>query len=142
LNDQQGDEHFGFPSLEDSKMQGVERRFSIAASDIFCSSDFEPGGSIMAKTGTLTIDIPTELLAQIRGAVQSGDYISDEEIVSEALQDWGAKHGAGFVEDIEWLRQAIKEADEDEGPGVPMEEVMDGLEAKYRALAAERSGSV
>jgi antitoxin ParD1/3/4 len=91
----------------------------------------------MAKTETLTVDVPAELLAQIRGAVQSGDYASDQDIISEALMDWSSRRSEGLVEDIEWLRQAVKEADEDEGPGVPMEEVMDRLEAKYRAIASE-----
>ena len=91
----------------------------------------------MPKAESVNVTLPAEVIAMARRAVERGLYSSIDEVVSDAISHWTPRE-----EDVEWLRQAVKEADKDEGPGVPMEEVMDGLEAKYRALAAERSGSV
>ena len=91
----------------------------------------------MPKAESVNVTFPAEVIAMARRAVERGLYSSIDEVVSDAISHWTPRE-----EDVEWLRQAVKEADKDEGPGVPMEEVMDRLEAKYRALAAERSGSV
>jgi len=93
----------------------------------------------LPKTETVTVDLPTELLAQVRGAVEHGDYSSNDAVISDALLDWSDKRG-GFIEDTDWLKQALQEADDHSGSDVPMEEVMDRLEAKYKALAAEGTG--
>jgi Arc/MetJ-type ribon-helix-helix transcriptional regulator len=95
----------------------------------------------MTKTETLTVDVPVEIRTRMRGAVQAGDYASDNEIVAEALLDWEAKHGRSFAEDVSWLRQAVREADDDDRPDVPMEEVMDRLLAKYTQIASGTSRS-
>jgi Arc/MetJ-type ribon-helix-helix transcriptional regulator len=93
----------------------------------------------MTKTETLTIDVPVEIRARMRGAVQAGDYTSDNEIIAEALLDWEVKHGGSFVENIAWLRQAVQQADDDNRPDEPMEEVMDRLHAKYSQVASGSS---
>ncbi|HEY0567386.1 MAG TPA: type II toxin-antitoxin system ParD family antitoxin [Xanthobacteraceae bacterium] len=36
----------------------------------------------------ITITLTDEMAQAIRGAVQSGDYVSDSEVVREALRDW------------------------------------------------------
>jgi len=90
----------------------------------------------MPKAESVNVTLPTEVVDMARLAVERGHYSSIDEVISDAISHWTPRE-----EDVEWLRQAVKEADEEEGPGVPMEEVMDRLEAKYRAIAVERSVS-
>jgi antitoxin ParD1/3/4 len=92
----------------------------------------------MVKTETLIVDLPVEVMAKVRGAVEDGEYGSDNEVVSDALLVWASRRG-NETEDVEWLRQAWQESIDDGAPYVPMEEVMDRLEAKYKAIAAERA---
>ncbi len=48
-------------------------------------------------------------------------------IREEALAEVRAMEERDRVpEDVAWLRRAIQEADEHSGPGVPMEDMMDG----------------
>jgi antitoxin ParD1/3/4 len=39
----------------------------------------------------LTITLPSEMAASVRGAVKRGDYASSSEVVREALRDWKTK---------------------------------------------------
>jgi len=96
------------------------------------------GGTAMIKTETLTVDLPVEILSKVRGAVEDGEYRSDNDVVSDALMVWASRRGAE-TEDTEWLRHAWQQSVEDGAPYVPMEEVMDRLEAKYKAIAAEQT---
>jgi len=89
----------------------------------------------MLKTETVTVDLPVELLAQVRGAVEDGDYPSSNEAISDALQGWSERRGV-VSEDAEWLREAWDEAEKDDRPSVPMDEVFDRLKSKYRAMSA------
>jgi Arc/MetJ-type ribon-helix-helix transcriptional regulator len=92
------------------------------------------------KTETLTVNLPVELVAQVRGAVEHGEYRSDNEAISDALLDWSARRGSG-AEDTGRLRQAWREATEVDAPYVPMEEVFGRLKARYKAMivpAAEK----
>jgi hypothetical protein len=41
---------------------------------------------------------------------------------------------AGLEDDVEGVRRALHEVDDDDGPGIPMDEVFDRLEAKFRSL--------
>lgn len=86
----------------------------------------------MPKTETLTIDVPTELADQVRNAVGRGEYSSNDEAVSDALAAWSASRDL----DTEYLRRAWQEA-ENSGPSIPMDEVFDRLEAKYRKLCSD-----
>ena len=36
----------------------------------------------------LTVTLPSEMAATVRGAVEGGDYASSSEVVREALRDW------------------------------------------------------
>ncbi len=95
----------------------------------------------MPKTESVTVDLSVELLAQVREAVKRGLYRSEDEAIAEALVDWSLK-GHTEDENIEWLRQALQQADDCLEPDVPSEEmeaVFDRLEAKYRARIAESS---
>ncbi len=46
----------------------------------------------MAEIERLTITLPAEMAAIIKGAVAGGDYASSSEVVREALRDWKTKH--------------------------------------------------
>jgi Arc/MetJ-type ribon-helix-helix transcriptional regulator len=92
----------------------------------------------MPRTQTLRVELPAELVAEVRRVVADGDYGSEDDVISDALLAWS--HGrAETIDNVEWLKQAVREADEDDRPAQPMEEVMDRLEAKYKALYGETS---
>ena len=42
----------------------------------------------MANDETLSIQVTAELAATLRGVVASGEYASQDEVMSEALRDW------------------------------------------------------
>lgn len=45
----------------------------------------------MAGIERLTITLPNEMAAMVRGAVEEGEYASSSEVVREALRDWKTK---------------------------------------------------
>jgi antitoxin ParD1/3/4 len=45
----------------------------------------------MAEIERLTITLPAEMTAVIKGAVEAGDYASTSEVVREAVRDWKMK---------------------------------------------------
>ncbi len=45
----------------------------------------------MAEIERMTITLPSEMAAIIKGAVAGGDYASSSEVVREALRDWKTK---------------------------------------------------
>ena len=45
----------------------------------------------MADIERMTITLPTEMAAIVKGAVETGDYASSSEVVREALRDWKTK---------------------------------------------------
>jgi len=61
-------------------------------------------------------------------------YASSSEVVRDALRDWTQKRSMR-QQGIDELRQVWRQAMEDKTPGVPVKEVLDRLERKYRALA-------
>jgi antitoxin ParD1/3/4 len=71
------------------------------------------------------------MVAQVRKAVETGEYASSSEVV-RALRDWTRKR-APHANSIQNLRALWREAVKDKRPGVDMEEVMDRLERKYQA---------
>jgi antitoxin ParD1/3/4 len=47
--------------------------------------------AFMAEIERLTITLPAEMAAIVKGAVEEGDYASNSEVVREALRDWKMK---------------------------------------------------
>ena len=45
----------------------------------------------MSTIDRMTITMPAEMAAVVKGAVEGGDYASSSEVVREALRDWKAK---------------------------------------------------
>ena len=81
----------------------------------------------------ISIALPSEVMALLRKAVDTGEYASLSEAVTEALHDWERtrklrQHG------IAELRQLWQQADADRSPGLDPDEVLDRLERKYQAL--------
>ncbi len=93
----------------------------------------------MATVEKISIALPPEMVAIIRGAVDTGEYASSSEVVRDALRDWTHKRSLrqqGIVE----LRQLWQEALRDKTPGVSADDVLDRLERKYQALADAGGG--
>ena len=90
----------------------------------------------MADAETLTVTLPADLAALVRGAVEDGQYGSSSEVVGQALRDWQAKQAA-----LESLRAeiAIGQADLDAGRVHPFD--IDDIIALGRARSAGRSTS-
>ncbi len=81
----------------------------------------------------ISIALPPEMVAQVRQAVETGEYASSSEVVRDALRDWTYKRHLqqqGLAE----LRQLWLEARNNDAPGVPAEDVLDRLERKYQAI--------
>lgn len=88
----------------------------------------------MASVEKISIALPPEMVAQLRNAVDTGEYASSSEAVRDALRDWTHKRQLqqnGLAE----LRSLWQQAREDKTPGIPMDGVLDRLERKYQALA-------
>jgi antitoxin ParD1/3/4 len=88
----------------------------------------------MPTVEKISIALPPEMVAQLRHAVDSGEYASSSEVVRDALRDWTHKRQlqqSGIVE----LRQLWQQAREKNGPYVQADEVMKRLERKYQAIA-------
>jgi antitoxin ParD1/3/4 len=55
-------------------------------------------GGRMAGIERLTITLPSEMAAVVKGAVEGGDYASTSEVVREALRDWKVKRALRLQE--------------------------------------------
>ena len=88
----------------------------------------------MPSVEKISIALPPEMVAQVRQAVEAGEYASSSEVIRDALRDWTRKRRLqqnGVAE----LRQLWQQARADNTSGVPADEVLDRLERKYQALA-------
>jgi antitoxin ParD1/3/4 len=52
----------------------------------------------MAEIERLTITLPSDMAAVVKGAVEGGDYASSSEVVREALRDWKMKRALQLQE--------------------------------------------
>jgi antitoxin ParD1/3/4 len=52
----------------------------------------------MAEIERMTITLPSDMAAVIKGAVEGGDYASSSEVVREALRDWKTKRALQLQE--------------------------------------------
>ncbi len=60
----------------------------------------------MAQIERLTITLPAEMAALVRGAVDEGNYASSSEVIREALRDWKTKR-ALQLQELEGLKADI-----------------------------------
>jgi antitoxin ParD1/3/4 len=52
----------------------------------------------MAEIERMTITLPSDMAAVVKGAVEGGDYASSSEVVREALRDWKTKRALHLQE--------------------------------------------
>jgi len=88
----------------------------------------------MGTAEKISVVLPPEVAAIVRGAVATGEYASSSEVIRDALRDWTHKRGLR-PQGVTNFRQVWHEARQDESPGVPAEDVLDRLELKYQATA-------
>lgn len=56
------------------------------------------GSAAVAAIERLTITLPSDMAALVKGAVEDGDYASSSEVVREALRDWKLKRSLRLQE--------------------------------------------
>ena len=52
----------------------------------------------MAEIERMTITLPSDIAAIVKGAVEGGDYASSSEVIREALRDWKMKRALQLKE--------------------------------------------
>jgi antitoxin ParD1/3/4 len=82
----------------------------------------------------ISIALPPEMVADVRKAVETGEYPSSSEVVREALHEWMLKRNLRR-QSLDEFRSFWRQALEDETPGAPVDEILDRLERKYKVLA-------
>ena len=87
----------------------------------------------MTSAEKISIALPAEMVAMVRGAVATGEYASSSEVVRDALRDWTRKRELR-QQGVADLRRLWQEALRDKSPGVPANEVLARLESKYLAI--------
>jgi antitoxin ParD1/3/4 len=88
----------------------------------------------MPTVEKISIALPPEMVAQVRLAVDTGEYASSSEVVRDALRDWTHKRQLQ-QSGVDELRRLWRQARKDKRPGVGVDSVLDQLERKYQAVA-------
>lgn len=88
----------------------------------------------MSKLERITVTMPTEMVAKLRAAVESGEYATTSEIVREALRDWEEYQGRRQAK-LVWLRTEIAKGMI--GESRPIEDVFDELEEYVNELISD-----
>lgn len=83
----------------------------------------------MANVEKLSIALTPDMVAEVRAAVEGGDYGSVSEVVRDALRDWRLHRRIEALE-TEELRRLVKEGI-DSGPGIDADEVFARLRARF-----------
>jgi antitoxin ParD1/3/4 len=88
----------------------------------------------MTTAEKISIALPPEMVAMVRGAVATGEYASSSEVIRDALRDWTRKRTLR-QQGVAELRQLWREALSDNSPAADAEGVLERLERKYQAIA-------
>jgi antitoxin ParD1/3/4 len=96
---------------------------------------------IMAGIERMTITIPSEMAAVVKGAVAAGDYASTSEVVRAALRDWKTKR-ALQIEELSALKADIDTGLADVAAGRVKDFDSARIVERGRKLLAVRSSSV
>ncbi len=88
----------------------------------------------MPAVEKISIALPPEMVANIREAVETGEYASSSEVVREALHEWTRMRDLRQQSLVE-LRTLWREAVEEKTPAAPADEMLERLEHNYQALA-------
>ncbi|MGI4799033.1 MAG: ribbon-helix-helix domain-containing protein [Janthinobacterium lividum] len=95
----------------------------------------------MAEIERLTITLPAEMAALVRGAVDEGNYASSSEVIREALRDWKTKR-ALQLQELEGLKADIDRGLTDLAEGRVQDFDAARIIERGRTLLAGRSRSV
>jgi len=94
----------------------------------------------LAEIERMTITLPSEMAAVVKGAVEGGDYASNSEVVREALRDWKVKR-ALQARDLASLQADIDVGLADVAAGRVQEFDAAAIIERGRQLLAARSNS-
>ena len=94
----------------------------------------------MPEIERLTITLPSDMAAIIKGAVEGGDYASSSEVVREALRDWKMKR-ALQLQELAALKLDIDKGLNDLAEGRVQDFNADRLIERGKQLLAARSRS-
>lgn len=83
----------------------------------------------MANVEKLSVALTPDMAAEVRAAVEVGDYGSVSEVVREALRDWRLRRKIETLE-AEELRRLAREGIES-GPGLDADAVFARLRARF-----------
>ena len=86
----------------------------------------------MPSVEKISIALPPEMVAQVRRAVETGEYASSSEVVRDALREWTRKRSQKQIT-LEDLRSMWQEALKNSEPGLSVDEVFGRVERKYRS---------
>lgn len=95
----------------------------------------------MAEIERLTITLPMDMAAIVKGAVADGDYASTSEVVRAALRDWKMKRALQLQELVS-LKADINKGLADVAAGRVKDFDADRIIERGRKLLANRSTSV
>jgi antitoxin ParD1/3/4 len=84
----------------------------------------------MVAIERMTITLPSDMAAEVKGAVEGGDYASSSEVVREALRDWKLKRAMQLQE------LALLKADIDRG----LTDLVEGRVQKFDAARIVKRG--
>ena len=94
----------------------------------------------MAEIERLTITLPSDMGAAVKGAVNGGDYASTSEVVREALRDWKTKR-ALQLQELAMLKADIDKGLKDVAEGRVKDFDAERIIERGRKLLANRSPS-
>ena len=94
----------------------------------------------MAGIERVTITLPADMAAVVRGAVEMGDYASTSEVVRDALRDWKLKRTVQ-IQELAALKADIERGLADMAAGRVQAFDTDRIVARGRKLLAARSTS-
>ena len=92
----------------------------------------------MGALAKITISLPEEMLAEIKAAVEAGEFTNTSEAIRDALRQWRRARAVLALNDAE-LRRLVTEG-RDSGQPVATEATLERLRAKYTALLAGGGG--
>jgi len=94
----------------------------------------------MGEIERMTITLPSDMAAIVKGAVEGGDYASSSEVVREALRDWKMKR-ALQLQELASLKADIDKGLTDLAEGRVNEFDADRIIERGRKLLASSSPS-
>jgi antitoxin ParD1/3/4 len=90
----------------------------------------------MSKVEKISIALPHDMVADVKAAVDQGEYATASEVIREALRDWRLKRKIESL-DTNDLRRLVEEGRQS-GPSVDADEVFARLRERYRSRSTRK----